>query len=419
MKPRVLIAVTALLLVASACGDDGTPTTLTTEPGTTAPGTSAPNTTSATTTSTTTTTAPNTTSTVPAVPEAAGYVVTGVATDDVLNVRSGPGVEHAVIATLEPGATGVLTTGLATEDLVSDGWWEVRTGAGAGWVNSSFLALPAQWSAPVAEIPCFSASGGLAGSGLGADHVLAVEHLSSPECERLVILLGRDAFQGSEDWPLFPAASLPGASIKSFADLRSVTISLPPTVADVRPTATERNFGAGRSFVVRRADGGLDVKLHFSDEVEAQVFGLESPARIVVDVRLTPSETGEDLLGAIGPRAALAARLDPRGEGLTTPVAIRGYARPFEAQGVVMLLEAADPPGTGAPVTATWAGGLGPTTGSDYGYMTTDWVGAWGAFEVTLVDTPAGSYDLFVGEFSAEDGEPVGLYERLTIVDGS
>ncbi len=65
--------------------------------------------------------------------------VVGVAADDVLNVRSGPGVEYDIIAGLSPTATGVMLTG--RETLVgSSVWVEVVTDEGTGWVNESYLA---------------------------------------------------------------------------------------------------------------------------------------------------------------------------------------------------------------------------------------------------------------------------------------
>lgn len=69
--------------------------------------------------------------------------VIGVADDDVLNVRSGPGVTNEVIATLSPNATGLAHTGAVT---LVDGemWWEILTASPdseMGWVNRRFIAV--------------------------------------------------------------------------------------------------------------------------------------------------------------------------------------------------------------------------------------------------------------------------------------
>lgn len=66
------------------------------------------------------------------------YLVWGVATDDVLNVRSGAGVGFPIVATLPPAARGVrvfadyLRVGSAT-------WQPVEVPGGAGWVNVRYL----------------------------------------------------------------------------------------------------------------------------------------------------------------------------------------------------------------------------------------------------------------------------------------
>ncbi len=69
----------------------------------------------------------------------ATYAVILVSEDDVLNIRSGPGVQNAVVGKLEPTASGLTRTGKTTS--VGDGLWvEIQNPAsGTGWVNSNFL----------------------------------------------------------------------------------------------------------------------------------------------------------------------------------------------------------------------------------------------------------------------------------------
>lgn len=58
---------------------------------------------------------------------------------DVLNVRSGPGVENDIVATLAPTATGVALTGREAQ-IGSSTWAEIVTEDGTGWVNEHYLA---------------------------------------------------------------------------------------------------------------------------------------------------------------------------------------------------------------------------------------------------------------------------------------
>lgn len=75
------------------------------------------------------------------------YAVILVSEGDVLNIRSGPGVNNAVVGTLEPTATGIVRTG-KTNTLGGDLWVEIQNpGGGTGWVNSNFLTEEANPSA--------------------------------------------------------------------------------------------------------------------------------------------------------------------------------------------------------------------------------------------------------------------------------
>ena len=80
----------------------------------------------------------------------AGYAVTGVAADDMLNVRSGPGVGNMITGMLPPNATGILPTGQSAQSADGGTWWQIADPAlpgGTGWVNARFLA-PAQAAPP-------------------------------------------------------------------------------------------------------------------------------------------------------------------------------------------------------------------------------------------------------------------------------
>jgi hypothetical protein len=67
------------------------------------------------------------------------YAVINVLGDDLLNIRSGPGVENAVVGTLEPTETRITRTGRSS-NVGEDLWVEIRNpGGGTGWVNADFL----------------------------------------------------------------------------------------------------------------------------------------------------------------------------------------------------------------------------------------------------------------------------------------
>ncbi len=67
------------------------------------------------------------------------YAVILVAPNDVLNIRSGPGVGYGIIGTLPATGSGVLRTGPAVQ-VGEERWVEVqRPGGGSGWVNFRYL----------------------------------------------------------------------------------------------------------------------------------------------------------------------------------------------------------------------------------------------------------------------------------------
>lgn len=177
---RTLTLAVALAMAAAACGDaagdpaaSSEPAPVTTEapapsttepspvttdvpvstvpPPTTSSTTTSSTTTSSTTTSSTTTSSTSSTttsspsSTLPGEPSTYGplagdaLIVAGVAHDDVLNVRSAPGVGNTIVATLAPLATGVIATG--HNRLLPGGaiWYEVRAGGTTGWAHFNFL----------------------------------------------------------------------------------------------------------------------------------------------------------------------------------------------------------------------------------------------------------------------------------------
>ena len=139
---RARVGAVALVLVAAACGgaaDDLATTTTDTEPP--ASTTSQPE---------TITTAPATTQTTQATTatpstlagEGNALLVVGVAHDDVLNLRSGPGVDYEIVATIEPLSRDVISLG-TTRDIGTAFWTLIDHRGSEGWVNLRFLAYEA------------------------------------------------------------------------------------------------------------------------------------------------------------------------------------------------------------------------------------------------------------------------------------
>jgi uncharacterized membrane protein len=75
------------------------------------------------------------------------HEVTGVATDDVLNIRQAPLADAPVIGTLAPDATGVEVV------LVEDGWALVNTGEASGYATLRFLARTSAPDWPTLQAP--------------------------------------------------------------------------------------------------------------------------------------------------------------------------------------------------------------------------------------------------------------------------
>ena len=64
------------------------------------------------------------------------FNVTGVAADDVLNIRENPRGSASVIGTIAPDATGIEVVELSE----SGNWGHVNSGEGSGWASMEFLS---------------------------------------------------------------------------------------------------------------------------------------------------------------------------------------------------------------------------------------------------------------------------------------
>lgn len=127
----------ALALMVAACGVDAGDTTTTAASSTT--------TTTMVETTTTTTPADTTTTTLAGEPIVFGPVendilmVVGVAYDDVLNLRAGPGVAQPIIDQIPPTFTNLVAQG-NTRYLLNGFWIEVDYEGTLGWVNLTYIA---------------------------------------------------------------------------------------------------------------------------------------------------------------------------------------------------------------------------------------------------------------------------------------
>jgi hypothetical protein len=155
----------SLAIVAAACGSSdetttsaadnvASPTTVTTS---TTSATETTTTSGETTTTTTTVSGDTTTSSTLAgtpidfFPQTSDELsVVGVAHDDVLNVRVGPGIFNDIVDTLDP--TGTTTAAGNARDLGLAIWVEHATGDAAGWSNYAFLAFAGATDDATAEV---------------------------------------------------------------------------------------------------------------------------------------------------------------------------------------------------------------------------------------------------------------------------
>lgn len=144
---RIVPALVVLAIIAVACGDDATPgsTTATTAAVSSTTGsettaaTTSPTASVSTTEATTTTPAPTTTIPGSTAVDHTAYCVRGTASNDALNVRSGPGTDFAVVAQLGWNAAAVPAGGSAAFDAQGRPWFLVEYEGGMGWAAGWYL----------------------------------------------------------------------------------------------------------------------------------------------------------------------------------------------------------------------------------------------------------------------------------------
>jgi len=404
MKPFAIAAAVVLALALGVWVMGRTPAAdVVNSPVTTTTGISTTTTVPASTTTegSTTTTNPTTTTTpTGAIPE--GWYVTGVAANDVLNVRSGPGVEYDKVGELAHDASNVQVTRWGSSMPGQATWIGVGLADGTeGYVNGRFLQTPGQDG--IADVACaadsytvgsdgqvgVSATSGTSGS---ANLVLAIDEYSGADCTRYVITLGEG------DVALQTSSALAG-QVQVISGTTRVTVRLPEGITDVAEHATSAALSNGLALAVVPIDGdNLEVRfLHDSSRL-AGVAVLTDPARVVVDVASAPTGTGLDYTPIIGEGTTLleyAVDVTVDRFGVTSPAVVVGYARWFEAQGYAAVTYA-----DGSPVPdVAWSGPSlnGPPSTEASTGLSAPWSPTWGEFRIELY-LPAGSYKLLIGD---------------------
>lgn len=320
------------------------------------------------------------------------FRVTNVESNDVLNVRAGPGTTFDVVSAFAPDATGVVRTDSESSFVGTSEWIEVYgTVAGtSGWVNSAFLtpagvidARPCAFdSGDVSDVAIFENVEGSANSDARIVSVLGTYRYGS--CIRTVIQ-GLDGFSSSND-PADPVTVLPNDMGIGLMDGQVGIVFGPSIIGSdlaqaryVEPGLSDPGGVRSSTFLFSPpVEGPPGQEFFFSGIVfgpsaELSVAFDNDLGRIVIDV----PDMGEANTN-VGPL------LDEDGIVLVEVVVdgrsveLSGLARPFESNLLVEVLLG------DTPLDVNWDGAIRPGPTSANGVMTTDWSSGWGVYEFTI-----------------------------------
>lgn len=402
--------------------------TTTTAPSTTlTPSTTIPTTTTAPTTSTTPSTTGTTvesTTTTTRGPDTAtnvGWFVVGIAPGDVLNVRAAPTVNAEVVGIIRPNQDEITVLPLAANPIGETAWYGVRLPSGTdGFVNSRYLAHPNQWDAGIKASPCTAqtATGSATASTPATGDATAVVGLfqfQTATCDRYVIVLG------NTDGASFEAGDLlGGGDVVVTSGKTRVSVSLPATVVDVVPQATNADFKLALAMTVVPVGQTERLEVRFLHE-QGRVAGvtvLSNPARIVIDVAEMPIGAGLDFRPVIETgNTVLEHPVDQSIDnvGVSRTFTLTGYARWFESQGYATVLSRDGED----PATITWSGPSLVASEAGFASLMAPYLPTWGEFVVTA-DVAPGRYRLFVGDdcmSSIDDTiRPCGVTESFEVL---
>ena len=287
----------------------------------------------------------------------------------------GAGAAPDATATPNTSTPAATATGTAASGTATTGAGQTPVAGGAtpgGTPAATAVCLQATDFREDGSIPVQSAA---TGNSSAVDDIRFAAHEG---CERVVIDLD-GAVSGPVEAEVIRAQGV-------------VRIHLGDAVASTE--VADAAFGgqlASGAYVVRDASRALYVDVHLKAAALVAVQVLESPARVVVDLK-----PGGSAVPAPAARSTRVVLLTPRGGTASYPLQVTGYARTFEANVVLQLQKG------------------GQVAFEDF-TTTTDYAETWGEFSFTVASGPTGAVTLFAGEFSARDGTPEGVTLPLQI----
>jgi hypothetical protein len=333
-----------------------------------------------------------------------GWRVTGVAVDDVLNVRSGPGTANDIVGTLAPDDVNVRLTGWGTTLADGNEWWGVLLSDGTeGWVNNAFLTAPESWTGDVRAEQCgleptpdFGQGGPAPDPTDQPNALVGIAHVDGGDCDRYVFVLG----DYGPDGTYAPVASFNAFGVE-VSEPGELMISLPESVVEAMQVATADHID-GRLVLATTPEADLA-----SSQVSMRIFGSydsyavsfrANPARVILDV----TDTTQQAIPVVEGTGTYIVPLILSGDN---QVEFRGFARPFEAQGNLRIV-----PITGSVAAAEFAGpSVRFQDGADAAFGASWWP-AYGEFSGWINGLTSGTYDLWVyGSECLEGDTPADL----------
>jgi len=217
-----------------------------------------------------------------------------------------------------------------------------------------------------------------------AEQLSTITWQTDEACERFLI-----AFTSAEGAPATTAPSLSGEFLRDSAILR-IHFDVERTVV------TDQLVQSGlvdRLYVVRplQAVRTLFVDFHLSAPALASIAVTEGSGD--VEILLETGGAPYDAVSSFGDNVVV---VSPTPGPVELPLTVEGYSRNFEATTNVQVTQ------DGALILEDF------TTAAD-------WVETWGEYELTISPEASGPAELFVGEFSAQDGSPRGLVLDITL----
>ncbi len=212
----------------------------------------------------------------------ASAAATTMTTTTWVNLRSGPGTEHPVLAVVPPSAT-VLATG------ASEGrWLAVEYQGTAGYLSSTYLTPAAQPPAPTSPAPTTPAPTGQAGT---ATTTADVNVRSGPGTQHAVVAV---AARGT-------AVATTGATSGNWTEVlwadtpRWISSSYLAPAAATPPAATPAPEAPATPAIVGQVRTTVDLNLRTDGQLGAPVWGV-LPANSVVDVTGVTTDTYTQIL---------------------------------------------------------------------------------------------------------------------------